>query len=396
MIKKIILLFGIAVILILIILAVLTFLSNRPLTKVNAENHLQNYFAKKALKTNKTAFSGIQVSVTSGKKDFQFQFASGSGKRISQVDLSTPFHVASVGKLMTATLTYQLIDEGVITLDTPIADWLPPSTLEGLFDFKGIDYSKHVTIEHLLSHTSGVADYFDGTTTGAEKISSAILQSPETFYHPLDLIAFTRDHQSALGIPGEHYAYSDTGYVLLGLIIEAVTGQSFENVLENRILRPVYMTDTYMTWRQSPLNSATPPIADIWLNGVEVGDYRSISADWSGGGLISTLEDLMRFSKALHGGDLISATSLKAMFSDQHVFEQGIYTGTGGMTVHFEKFFPLLRLPSVSGHIGVLSTHVFYDATTDTHIVMNFGSTDKMVDSFKALIEIMNTLQRIE
>lgn len=396
MLKKTIIFIGIAVILILIALAILTLLSNQPLTKDNAENHLQKYFAKKTLKAGSAGFSGIQVSFISDQKDFQFHFASGSGKRISQLDLSSPFHVASVGKLMTATLTYQLIDEGLITLDSLITDWLPASTLEGLFVYEGIDYSNKVTFAHLLSHTSGVADYFDGTTTGTVKISAAILLSPETFYHPMDLIDFTRDHQSALGKPGEHYAYSDTGYVLLGLLIESITGESFENALENRLLRPVGMIDTYMAWRQEPLNQPKAPIADLWLNGVEVGDYRSVSADWAGGGLISTLDDLMRFSKALHGGELISATSLKAMFSDQHVFEQGIYTGAGGMTVHFEKFFPLLRLPSVMGHIGILSTHVFYDATTDTHIVMNFGSTDKMVDSFKALIEIVNTLQRIE
>ncbi|HSN67450.1 MAG TPA: hypothetical protein VLS94_12475, partial [Fusibacter sp.] len=75
---------------------------------------------------------------------------------------------------------------------------------------------------------------------------------------------------------------------------------------------------------------------------------------------------------------------------------QGIYTGDGGMTVRFKKFFPLLDLPLVRGHIGILSTHVFYDPTTDTHIVLNFGSTSKMVPSFRALIDIVSVIKRVQ
>jgi D-alanyl-D-alanine carboxypeptidase len=68
----------------------------------------------------------------------------------------------------------------------------------------------------------------------------------------------------------------------------------------------------------------------------------------------------------------------------------------GTMEIHFEEFFFLLKgMPRVKGHIGILSTHLFYEPETKTHIIMNFGSDRKMEDSFKALIEILNTLRRV-
>jgi len=79
-----------------------------------------------------------------------------------------------------------------------------------------------------------------------------------------------------------------------------------------------------------------------------------------------------------------------------HKFRSGIYYGLGMMEIRFKEFFFLLgRLPRIRGHIGILATHLFYDATREAHIVMNFGDNQRMVQSFRALIEIENVLQRM-
>ncbi len=406
--KKMLMIFGGISVLLVVVVAVLGFLSSTPLTKAQATEHLNNYFSKIAEKAGKEGndhFSGVQVQVLSRGKDLNFSYSSGIGKRLEgSIDANnldgltaeTPFHVASVGKLMTATLIYQLIDTGKLTLDQPVESILPEAMLDKLFVLGEEDYRSQVTIEQLLAHTSGVADYFGGPVVSGKTMAVILKEEPNRLWRPDDLLAFSRDFQVPNGVPGAGYHYSDTGYILLGKIVEVVTGDTFERALTEQIFEPLNMTDTYMMMRQEPLSGNKAPIADIWLEGEEMGDRNSLSVDWAGGGLISTLKDLTAFSDALHGGKLIADSSYKAMFSDRHVFEQGIYTGAGGMTLHFEKFFPLLKLPKINGHIGVLSTHVFYDAISDTHIVMNFGSTDKMVASFTALIEIMNTLGRIK
>lgn len=397
-------LIGIAVVVVALV-AVLGFLmyqSSTPLDKTSAQQHLEGYFDKLATKAGKNGYSGVQALVVSSGKAFEFQYAGGMGARVKQLSPETPFHIASVGKLMTATMIYQLADAGALDLDKPIGPLLLASNsltkeaLTKLFTFEGVDYSDRVTAAQLLAHTSGVADYFDGPVTSGEPLLKLMLQSPERMWTPAELVAISSERQIPVNAPGQGYHYSDTGYVLLGLLVEALTDKSFEDNLVERIFEPTQMTHTYMALRQKPLSGYQPAIGDVWLKGSEIGGTNALSVDWAGGGLISMLSDLKSFSQALHGGKLISQESYTQMFSDQQEFQNGIHTGAGGMTVHFEKFFPLLKLQTVNGHIGVLSTHVFYDAVTDSHIVLNFGSTDQMVTSFTTLIEIINTLNRIQ
>lgn len=339
-------------------------------------------------------FSGAQVAVYSEKNSIDWQYANGISSRNGQLMTTTPYHVASIGKLFTASIVYQMAESGLIHLEEPIVGYLDRSQLGNLFITRGTDYTESVTFTHLLSHTSGVADYFEGPVKTGKKMDKWLKEAPDKTWQPLELVQFSIDHQEPYGPPGESYHYSDTGYVLLGLLIEAVLKCSFEEALVERILNPIGMKDTHMTMRSKPLSGVLTPIADIWLGKMEYGGNKALSVDWTGGGLITTLDDLMKFSIALHGGMVISQESLSMLFSGANRFRKGIYTGAGGMTVRFKELFPLLKLSPVHGHIGILATHVFYDGVTDTHIVINFGATKKMTASFQVLIKILSVISK--
>lgn len=392
--RKIISIMGITILFIMVIGGVLKFLSQLPMTQSQAISFLDKSLSKK-IKPEED-FSGIQAYVSSKNLDLDWKFASGISLRANLLSEQTPFHAASVGKLFTATVIYQLIDEHKISLDAPIELYLDKTILDDLFEYEGVDYRSEVTIRHLLSHTSGVADYFGGSVLKGEPMMSEIHKNQNYSWTPMALISFTQENQKAISKPGQSYLYSDTGYALLGFIIEKIEKKPFENVLEDRIFKPLSMNQTYMPTRSKPLSGEMLPVADLWVEGVELGDKNVLSVDWAGGGVISTIDDLMKFSIALHEEQLISETSLKEMYTELNRFEQGIFTGTGGMIVHFKDFFPLLNLPDVTGHIGVTATHLFYDATTGTHVILNFGSTSQMENSFKALIEILSVVKRIE
>jgi D-alanyl-D-alanine carboxypeptidase len=80
----------------------------------------------------------------------------------------------------------------------------------------------------------------------------------------------------------------------------------------------------------------------------------------------------------------------------RHKFRPGIYYGQGMMEIRFKEFFFLLgRLPRIKGHIGILATHLFYDPSREAHIILNLGDNTRMVESFRALIQIENGLQRM-
>jgi D-alanyl-D-alanine carboxypeptidase len=391
--KKIAIVIGSILLVAVIVVSVLVFISQQPISKDEALTHFTTYFEKVSKPTSD--FSGVQALVFSQKLDIDWKFAKGNSHRSGQLTLDQPFHGASVGKLFTAIVIYQLEEEGKLSLEDSVSSYIARDVLRNLFYYEGTDYTELVTFTQLLAHTSGVADYFAGPVTSGESVTELLKNESDKLWQPQDLLNVSVLRQTPVSVPGEGYLYSDTGYVLLGLIIEEIEGKSFEAVLEDRFFKPLKMDSSFMAMRSEPLSGISLPLADLWLDGEEFGDAKALSIDWSGGGVISTLEDLLSFSKALHSGQLISEASLNLLFSKGNKFEQGIYTGVGGMVVYFKEFFPLLDLPVVQGHIGILGTHLFYDPTTQTHIVLNFGSTSKLEPSFMALIEILSVLKRI-
>lgn len=329
----------------------------------------------------------LQGRIFSRKLGIDYRYAATPAPR--------PYHIASIGKMFTAVLIGQLLEKASLGWDARIAEYFNTGELSGLFVHQGRDYAGDVTVRHLLSHTSGAADYFGGRIHSGVPFSRLILEQPDRHWTPQELLGFSREQQHAVAPPGTRFHYSDTGYILLGLLIERVTGDTFEHNLHRSLLDPLGMRDTYMLYRSEPSSGTAEPLAPIWFSGSEISGFRSLSCDWAGGGLVSTTEDLLRFGRALREGKLLLASTLQMMDNAEHRFRPGLHYGQGIMEVRFEQFFFLLRgLPRLKGHIGVLATHLFWDPATDTHIVLNFGSEGAMVQSFKTLIPIVSELRK--
>lgn len=197
-------------------------------------------------------------------------------------------------------------------------------------------------------------------------------------------------------MPGQAFHYSDTGYTVLGLLVERLTGASFETVLDREILSPLGMDRTWMPFRGSPRSGSPGPLRAAWLHGHDVSRSASITADWAGGGIASTEEDLLKFQQALWSGRLLSAPTLAALQSFDHVFQKGIGYGKGLMQLRFGEFFFLLgSYPKMLGHMGVLGTQMFYDPTRDLHLIVSFGSDAAMEDSVKLIITVLGIVLRM-
>lgn len=330
----------------------------------------------------------IQVLVHSEKLGLNYNFSTGT--------VDAPWHVASIGKVFTAVLIQMLADRGRLSLHDPIVRFFSDAELLNLFVYKNTDYAHQVTVGHLLNHTSGIADYFEGAVTRGSSFLREVLARPDFRWTPEKLIEYTRTRQKAVGKPGSVFNYSDTGYILLGQLIEKLTGKPFHVNLHEAFFVPLEMNDSYLMFCSEPENTPKMPIEKIWFDNAEISGYESLSCDWAGGGVVSTTGDLLKFCKALQGGRLIQPATLKVMETCTNKFRSGIYYGQGMMELRFEGFFFLLKgLPRVKGHIGVLSTHMFHDPVNDAFIMMNMGSNRNMEASFRALIDIENTLLRL-
>ena len=320
-----------------------------------------------------------QVAVRAPGLDIDYRFG----------DATLPFHAASVGKLVTAALVMQLCEADALRPGTLVAEVLPAAELDGLF-LPG----EQVTLEHLLTHTSGAADYFDGKVSSGLRVSTQAVTDPDRFWTPEDLLAVSRERQRPVGRPGQRFHYSDTGYVLLGRVLEVVTGDTFHDLVHQRVLTPLGLGRTFLPFRSSPARGSTD-LAPMYLGRTEICRFRSLTCDWAGGGIASTPDDLLLLSAALHDGGLIAPESLAFLARPRHRFRPGLDYGAGVMTVRFEGFAPWLRgQPRLQGHIGVTATHLFHDPAHGAEIALNFASTREMTRSFRTLFEVVRLLGR--
>jgi len=302
-------------------------------------------------------------------------------------------HSASVGKLMTAALIFIAIDEGHLKMETRVSDILEPGLLDKLFLVNGIDYQKEITIKHLLGHISGINDYFESKTFDGSLFTDEVISHTDIFWKPLDLLEYTRNRQKAVAKPGERFFYSDTGYILLGLIIEKIFNIPFYQALHKYIFEPSDMNETHLCFYSKGFEQKL--LAPLYINGVDVHLFQSLSCDFSGGGLSTTTSDLIKFLDNLQNGKLFDQMLLNQMANFEHRFLRGIYYGYGMMQLRFEDFFFMLgNLPRLQGHIGITGAHAWYDPETRASFVLNVGDVKDMALSFRILIKIMQLVQK--
>ena len=178
------------------------------------------------------------------------------------------FHSASVGKIMTATLLFMAIEQGKLTLDTRIKSILTPGMLDKLFLYDGHDFQEEITIKHLLGHLSGINDYFESTTFDGSLFTEDLVRNPDIFWKPAELLDYTRNRQKAISRAGDKFFYSDTGYVLLGLIVESIFDIPFHQALEKYIFSPCDMQETDLCFYSKGFNPKV--LSPLYINGIDV------------------------------------------------------------------------------------------------------------------------------
>ncbi len=222
----------------------------------------------------------------------------------------TKFRLASVTKQFTAMLIVQLVAENKLALDVPISTYLPIYPKE-----KG----DKINIHHLLTHTAGVPNYTSFTNY------REVMRNP---IKPVEIVQLFAD-SSLQFTPGERFNYSNSGYALLGAIIEEVTGKSYEEVLHEQILTPLKMTNTGV---DNPRNLLKNRAAGYDKHGSTFvnANYIDMSLAYTGGGIYSTVEDLYRWDQALYTEKLLPKKYMELIF-DQHIPAWGRHYGYGWM-----------------------------------------------------------------
>ncbi|MEU4224820.1 serine hydrolase domain-containing protein [Nonomuraea sp. NPDC026600] len=224
----------------------------------------------------------------------------GDLKTRDEVPVDGRVRIASNTKMFTAVVVLQLVGEGKIELDAPMEKYLPK-----LVRGKGVD-GREITVRELLQHTSGLADYDD-------VLAKDYLSVQHTYYEPRDLLdaALTNTNSPAHG-----WSYSNTNYVVAGLIVQKVTGRPISEEITKRIIEPLGLRKTY--WPALGDQSIRGPHPKGYFAAKPGDPYTDVttmdpSMAWAAGQLISSPSDLNRFMGALLDGRLLKPEQLKQM-----------------------------------------------------------------------------------
>ncbi len=334
------------------------------------------------------------LSIYSPSKHVEWHSAKGKFKDGTDVTINNPFYTASVGKTFTATAIGMLVDVGKIKFDDPILKYLSDETMDSLHVLNGVDYRDSIRVSHLLQHTSGLPDYFDNNTLdGSPSMFDLIMFEPDRFWQPEELISFSKAHFTPSFAPGTSYYYTDTEYVLLGMIIENVSGMKFHQFLEKNILNPHEMNQTYLNQR-SEAKQPTSRMAEMYASEYEISTYKSLSADWAGGAIVSTGNDLIKFQEALMSGELVSKKTLEMM--QQWTKEtKGMEYGYGLRRITFQELDDELPDWEVIGHSGLNGTSMYYCPDLDVYIAGTLNQLEASKDAVKLMIRIFMTLSNV-
>lgn len=261
----------------------------------------------------------------------------------------TKFRIGSITKQFTAMLVMQLREQGKITLEDSVCAYMTPCP----------EAWKPVTIHHLLTHTSGIPSY-----TGLAEWRK-VNMVPKTID---EMIGFFRD-LPLQWVPGEKYAYNNSGYFLLGVVIEKITGKKYEQTLQEMILAPLGMTNTGYDW--------PGPILPRRASGYQGRGAALMHAPaldmqqpYAAGSMYSTVEDLLKWDQALYTDRLIPAAAKATMwtpFKNNYAYGWAIrepseatfghrQTAHGGGINGFSSM--IIRLPDINVTAIVLSNNV--------------------------------------
>jgi len=260
------------------------------------QQKMQQYITDLA-KHNKAMLS-VVIS-EKGKVRFRQQTANRGEKN----NFNRPYKIGSITKTFTSTLVFQLIEQGELSLNTPLATFYPT-----------IPNADSITIEHMLSHRSGIHNYID---------NQDFLSYYSSEQSEAAMVARIQSYPSEFS-PNYQFQYSNANYLLLGYIIEKVTGKPYEQILKSHITDKLGLTATklcrdlaacgfntlsyyYSNYQWLPYNEWSPSVA------------------LGAGAMISTPTELSRFIRALFNGKLVSADSLKSMKSYSNQFSKGVF-----------------------------------------------------------------------
>jgi D-alanyl-D-alanine carboxypeptidase len=336
------------------------------------------------------------LSVMKGDGSLSWSDAAGIAQQEGQVPMTkdTPIYIASITKLYTATVIMHLHEKGALSLEDPMSKYLPERLIQGIHIYNGKDYSHEITVKQLLSHTSGIADYYTEKPKGGKSLFDLFLEKPERSWTVDETIEKARNELRPNFQPGTDASYSDTNFQLLGKIIEAITGKPLHTVYEDFIFRPLDLKHTWLIGRSEPQLAPSAAPAEVFYKDMNVTKTRSNGAYWAEGGIVSTAEEMIIFLKALNEGRIVSRDTLKLMHTWRKL-QFPLQYGYGTMYFKLPRFVNwVMKAAPLWGHSGSTGSFLYYSEDLNLYMAGSVNQVESKTKPFRLMLRVMKAFRK--
>lgn len=351
---------------------------------------------------NKDIFSAV-IRISNVGGDFNWSGAAGTAyaNGSEAMTVETPIFIASITKMYTGAAAMILIERGQLSFKDPISKYLPASLINGLHCYKGQDYTSQLSIYHLISHTSGLPDYFMDKPKDGPSVYDRLITERDFGWGLEEVVDISRNkltpkfppQPNDLAESGKKAYYSDTNYQLLGAILQAVTQSSLQEVIEELITAPLELSSTYLYGsRDTQLITDGQP-ADVYYKTKALNLNKAMKSFGPDGGMVSTVDDSLKFLRYFLDGKLFNDRSASQRMKVWNKIFFPFQYGMALMRFKLPKIFsPFSPNPELIGHSGATSAFLFCSDIGQLYIA---GSLNQIADQgrpYRYLIKLINLI----
>jgi D-alanyl-D-alanine carboxypeptidase len=349
-------------------------------------NRLNDSFLEEVVQKmirNKNVFGAV---LCVENKDSSFSWTGDAG----DISADDRYYIASVTKLYITALLLILRAENKLAFSDKIYTYFPENFIDGIHILDGTDYSKDITITHLLSNTSGIPDYFYyDKQEGGHSVEELMAGNDQAW--PLDRAIQKAKKLKPRFKPGQKgkVHYSDTNYQLLGAIIEKVTGMWIGDALDDYLFKPLNLKDTYA---YKDINDKTP--VPFYYKNQKIHAPKYLASITAEGGIVSTARETMIFLKAFFNGRFFPKDVIDELKANWNMilFPGQFYFGLGLEKLWTPRVIsPLKPVKEVLGFWGQTGAFAFYNPETDLYFTGTINQVSGLGHSaaYKAIISII-------
>lgn len=355
-------------------------MENKAMKITQLESKLEKILTKSI--NNKEIFGAV-VNIESGDNTFSW---SGSGGNIKE---ENQYFIASTTKLYITAVVLRLRADGLLQLEDKISKYISKDIISGIHIYKGIDYSSDITLGQIMSHTSGLPDYFQQKRESGKSLLSEITAGHDqhwTFEKVMDEVRKMKPKFK----PGEKgkALYSDTNYQILGRTIEIITGKKINTVLKEFIFDTLHLKNTYV---YEDSNDRTP--VSLYYKTQPLHIPLAMTSFGPDGGIVSTAKETMVFLKAFFNGKLFPKEYLDELKIWNKIFfplEYGIGLSRFKLPRILSPFKPI---PEIIGHSGLSGAFAYYCPEKDLYITGTVNQIAKPNLPYGLMIKLLNCFE---